>query len=179
MLIHLLLSILLSSQIVSAEKKGVMIEALLGSVGDKVVQYSDLIRYQSVDQIMHCAKIRSSDSEITQDVSLAKLLRQYVDEELIYLEARIRIPGGSGAFRKAIEKIKKAPICRKEWRTMGNRYSALWSSNRRPRAGEGMLVRELEKRLLVDLYIKTRIAADKISWLQEARVRHPIELYLE
>ncbi|NUM88666.1 MAG: hypothetical protein HUU37_05640, partial [Bdellovibrionales bacterium] len=49
----------------------------------------------------------------------------------------------------------------------------------RPRDGEGQLVRELEKRLLVDHFLETENLGEKSTWFREARLKHPVKLYLE
>lgn len=161
-----------------AEEGGLVVDGLLARVGEDTIQYSDLRRYRSVESIMQCVgeriKFPGSEKE-----TVRRALTRYIDEELIYLEARAKMPDGSARFPETIRKIKSFPACHNRWKNLGEQYSQLWSSKANPLAGEGMLVRELEKRLLIDLFAKEKIGVDIKTWLQEARVKVPIKFYTE
>lgn len=160
------------------EREGFVLEALLARVGEEIVQLSDLRRYKSIENIMQCigarVKVPGLDAE-----SLKQTLGRYVDEELIYLEARAKLAEGSGNFQETIRKIKSFPACSTRWRSLGEKYAQLYSTKANALVGEGMVVRELEKRLLVDMYTREKIGLDLKAWLQEARVKTPIKYYTE
>ena len=119
-------------------------------------------------------KIPGQDSE-----SFKKTLGRYIDEELIFFEARVKLADGSGNFQEAIRKIKSFPVCLNRWRSLGEKYSQLYNTKGHGLAGEGMIVRELEKRLLIDVFAREKIGMDIKTWLQEARVKVPIKYFTE
>lgn len=167
-------SLILFSSSVNA---AILAEALLAKVGAGAVRYSDVVRFLAVEEVMICSGIRTREG--VRFEPLVQSLHRYVDEELIYLEARVRLADGSGSFSEAIQKIKGNTKCYSRWRTLGKNYAELWSTKTRPKAGEGMLVRELEKRLLVDLFEQQRLGSDKSAWLQDVRLKIPVKIYVD
>ncbi len=160
-----------------ASGKAILAEASLAKVGSESVRYSDVLRFMAIEEIMVCSGIRKRIGERFEP--LVETLNRYVDEELIYLEARARISEGSGLFGGAITKIKEAANCYSRWQRLGKRYAGLWSTRARPKAGEGMLIRELEKRLLVDRYQRQRLGSDRTTWLQDVRLKIPVKIYVD
>lgn len=175
--LSLLLFIVLFCGDSQASSKKILAEALLAKVGSEAVRYSDLLRFLAVEEVMICSKVRRRIGERFEP--LVDSLNRYVNEELIYLEARVRVTEGSGVFSDAIKKIKADEKCRSRWRALGQKYGSLWSSRTRPKAGEGMLIRELEKRLLVDQYQRQRLGTDRVSWLRDVRLKIPVKIYVD
>ena len=62
---------------------------------------------------------------------------------------------------------------------MGERYAKIFRTESRAREGEGLLVRELEKRVLVENFRKKEVMPDMDLWKREASVRYPVKVYLE
>ena len=162
----------------AADDDSVMMEALLARVGEEVVQLSDLRRFKSVEKIMQCISVRLKPPGLDKESGKASLQR-FIDEELIYLDARSKQAPGSSEFEETIRKIKRFPACLSRWKALGEQYAALWNQKEGSLAGETMLVRELEKRLLVDQHVREKIGNDLRSWLQEARVRVPVKYFAD
>lgn len=173
----ILSSALLLVATVSAHAAPLLLEATVAKVGREVVTVSDLVRYHEVDAVLRCADLRKGAAPLGQDFS--GILNVYVEEELIYAEARAKKTSSSGSMRAAIEAIQRKSACLKQWQEQGKRSGRIWSTAGRPREGEAMLVRELEKRLTVDNYIKDKIPGDRSIWIREARVRVPVKLFLD
>jgi len=152
-------------------------EALLARVGREAVMLSDIMRFQDVNRIMQCALFRENSNATKENFN--ELLGRYIEEELIYSEVMAKKEAVRRLIANAIKAIHENKKCQKEWRALGKKYSVVWGSKTRPLEGEGMLVRELEKRLQVDYYTKTKIQGDRAIWLREAKVKVPIKLYLE
>ncbi len=152
-------------------------DALVARVGREAVLVSDLKRYEEIDGVMVCAGLRplaTKKSDTTADqVSL------YVEEELIYQDARTKKVSTTKLIPDAIAAIRSKPSCQKNWQSLGRRYSKLWATPNRPLEGESMLVLELEKRLLVDRYLKENAISDRTVWVREAKVKTQVKLYLD
>ena len=174
----LLLAPLGSHGPVLASTSGRVIEAMMARVGEESVRYSDLVRYKAVVDVLHCVGLRIRAPGTTNQTK-RKVLEAYIDEELLYLEARARLPEGSGVFPETVRKIRADSRCSGRWRSLGERYGQAWRQKAGDLAGESLLVRELEKRLLVDKFVKERLGADARTWLQEARVRTPVKIFTE
>ena len=168
----------LPADAVAEDQEKFVLEGLLARVGEESVQLTDLQRFKSVENIMQCiglrTKVPAQDAE-----NLKRTLARFVDEELIFFEARAKLADGSVNFQEAIRKIKAFPACISRWRSLGEKYAQLYSTKANNLAGEGMLVRELEKRLLIDYFAREKIGMDMKTWLQEARVKIAIKYYLE
>lgn len=171
----LLLLAALSSSIAIAEK-GFLAEALLARVGREAVTLSDVVRFQDVESVMRCAGLRQKEGS---QEAFGALLGRYLEEELIFSEANTKKITNQRMIGDAVNKIHQDKKCQSEWQAAGKRYGKIWSTKARPLEGEGMLVRELEKRLQIDNYTKTQIQGDKGIWLREAKVKIPVKLYLE
>lgn len=156
-----------------------MADALLARVGRDSVTLSDLVRFQQVEVIMSCAGLRTGANTETTGASFEIVLNRFIEEELIYSEARTKKNAAKSMISDAIKAIQSNKKCQKDWRDLGKKYSTIWSTKGRPLEGEGMLVRELEKRLMIDAFTKTQIQGDRGIWLREAKVKIPIKLYLE
>lgn len=162
----------------------ILLDALLAKVGREGISLSDLIRYQDTVQILQCAELRKNTEAKTAGIdandrsSFAAILSQYIEEELIYTEARSR-KNFSGGLAQAIQTIQQKPACLKQWQELGKKYGKLFATQNRNREGETLLVRELEKRLTVDRYSKEKIPGDRSIWVREARVRIPVKIFLD
>lgn len=166
--------LIFNSQIANAA----LVEALLARVGREAVTLSSLTRFSDVEKIMQCAGLRSTSSPEAK-ANMQQGLEQYLEEELIYVEATGKKKGFDGLLPLAIQAIHKKENCLKNWQNLGERYTKLWSTSRRPRDGESMLVRELEKRMMIDKFSKEQIQGDRSAWLREEKVKIPIKLYTD
>lgn len=158
-------------------RKGILVEAVLAKVGITAVHYSDVLRFLAIESAMLCSGIRKRTGARFEP--LINSLNRYVDEELIYLEARLRITEVSGIFADAIKQMKAKPSCWSKWQRLGKKYSQLWSTRADPKAGERALHRELEKQLLVGRYQKQRLGSDRDSWLRGAKLKTPVKIYVD
>jgi len=158
--------------------KGLVVEALLARVGREPVMLSDLIRYNEVENVMICAELRKSyDVQPTQVFNI--ILSRYIEEELMFLEARNKKMQAGTLLPGAVSKIQKKKDCMKEWQSLGKRFAILWATPKRPHEGEAMLIRELEKRLLIDQFEVTEMKAERSLWIREEKVKIPLKLYLD
>lgn len=155
-----------------------IVEAMMARVGEESIRHSDLIRYKAVVDIMYCSGLRLRPPG-SMNESVRRVLNTYVDEELVFLEAKTRMPEGSGGFTEAVRKIRVEPKCANRWRSLGERYGQIFRAKTGDLMGESLLVRELEKRLLIDKFIKEKLGSDVRSWMQEARVRVPVKIFAE
>lgn len=161
----------------AAPPGAVLFDALVARVGHEAVTLQDLNRYRDVNDVMVCAGLRTGAA--SRAVSTRALLDRYVEEELQVLEARARKVTSGGRLSRAVDRILASAECRKDWIQLGRSYGKVWNTQARPRDGEGQLVRELEKRLLVDHFLETENLGEKSTWFREARLKHPVKLYLE
>ena len=118
-----------------------------------------------------------SDVQATEAFNIT--LGRYIEEELMYQEARSKKMSSTGFLQNAITSIQKKKNCLQEWQELGKRFGGMWSTSKRPHEGESMLVRELEKRLLVDNFEQTQIKSERGLWVREQKVKIPIRLYLD
>jgi hypothetical protein len=167
-----------SANALAADDESFLVEALLARVGDDVIQLSDLRRYKSVEAIMQCINIRLKTPGLDKESAKASLQR-YIDEELIYIDAKSKQASSSSDFEEIIRKIKRFPSCSARWKSLGERYASIWNQKAGSLTGETMLVRELEKRLMIDQHVREKIGNDLRSWLQEARVRVPVKYFAD
>ena len=107
------------------------------------------------------------------------LLDIYIEEELMYLEARGRKISATGLLQEAVSAIHANETCKRSWQSLGDQYGKYWKTPTRPREGQSQLVRELEKRVIVERFRKTEVAADSELWRREMRARYPVKVYLE
>lgn len=157
--------------------KAVEVDALLAKVGREPVLLSDLIRFRDVDRILGCAGQRVRDKDLPAEKK--ELLDFYVDAELMYLEARDKKISTAGLLPEVVKAIHKKEECKSQWQALGVKYAKHWKTEGRPREGESLLVRELEKQVLIEKFRKTELAADGESWRREERVKYPVKIYLE
>jgi hypothetical protein len=156
LLAFLFIAFFLPAEAIAADSTEV--DALLGRVGREAVLVSDLQRFSSVDKVLACAGVLKREKPLPTD-RLA-LLRIYVDEELMYQEARAKKVSTAGQIPISVQMIQGKESCRSQWLSLGGKYSRLWRTETRPREGEGMLVRELEKRVLVEKFRKSEVIPD-------------------
>jgi hypothetical protein len=166
----------LLSRILFAETV-VPVDALIAKVGREPVLQSDLNRFRDVYEVLNCSKFLSR--EVDTKAETKALLEAYIEDELMYLDARSRKVSTAGLIPQIIKAIHKNDICKEKWQKLGTSYSKLYRTETRLREGESLLVRELEKRVLVDKFRKTEVIADGELWKREAKSRHPVKVYLE
>jgi hypothetical protein len=152
------------------------LDALMAKVGKEAVLQSDLDRFSSLRSILKC-----QGAQMPELISSEKLplLNLYIEEELIYKEARNRKLAVPGGIQMAIKSIHDKPECRKRWMNLGNEYREIWRTEQRTSEGPSFLVRELEKRLLVNYFREQFGLGDGDSFIREGRVRHQVKVYLE
>lgn len=159
-----------------ARADAVLFDALIARVGQEAITLNDVTRFRNVEAVMLCSRLRSKKRDRE---DLQSTLNRYVEEELFYLAARTQKLGASGALSEAIKIIRDHKDCREDWNQLGRLYGKAWETDSRPREGEGLLVRELEKRLMVDRFLKAENIGDRGDWIREARIHHPVKLYLD
>lgn len=158
-------------------KEPIEIDALLGKVGREAVLESDLHRFKEVTSVLVCAGVLKRETELGSDQK--KLLDAYVEEELMFLEARSKKISTAGLIPQAVRAIHQREDCKRRWQKLGQDFSRFFRTETRMREGESLLVRELEKRVLVDKFRKTELIADGELWRREARARYPVKVYIE
>jgi hypothetical protein len=161
----------------SAATSGFEVDALLARVGRDAVLLSDLDRFADVDKVLQCAGVVKREKPLPTERKA--LLAVYVEEELFYQEARTKKTSTAGQIPLSVQRIQNKERCRAEWLALGDRYSKVWKTENRAREGEGMLVRELEKRVLVEKFRRTEVMPDVELWKREATARYPVKIYLE
>jgi hypothetical protein len=177
LLLSILLPVLFPGNAFSAEAPKVEIDSLIGRVGREGVLLSDIQRFAEVDKILLCAGIKKRDKPLP--IERKALLSSYIEEELMYLEARAKKVSTAGQVPLSVQAILAKEACRSTWLSLGERYAKLYRTDTRAREGEGLLVRELEKRVLVESFRRKEIMLDVELWKREASVRYPVKVYLE
>jgi len=159
------------------EKGGVEVDALLAKVGREAVLLSDLRRFADVDKVLQCAGVVKREKALP---SVRKeLLSAYIEEELLYHEARAKKVSTAGQIPLSVRSIQSKESCKTQWLELGQLYAKSWRMESRQREGEGLLVRELEKRVLVEKFRRSEVIPDIELWKREAGVRYPVKNYLE
>jgi len=162
---------------VAADLKGIEVDALLAKVGREAILLSDIQRYFEVDKVLLCAGVYKREKPLPAERKA--LLSAYIDEELMYLEARAKKINTDGQIPLSVQLILSKDSCRAKWLSLGDRFTKVFRTESRAREGEGLLVRELEKRVLVESFRKKEIMPDLELWKREASVRYPVKVYLE
>lgn len=152
-------------------------DALVAKVGREPVLLSDMRRFEDVDRVLVCAGVLKRAAALPTDRK--ELLDAFVEDELMYLEARSRKVSTAGLIPKAVQAIHKNEECRSQWQRLGEAYGKAYRTESRLREGESLLVRELEKRVLVEKFRSSEAIADGELWRREARARFPVKIYLE
>ena len=160
----------------SAIAGAILFDSLIARVGQEAVTLNDVTRFRNVEDIMLCAGLRDKRHK---NESIQETLNRYIEEELFYLEARAKKSGAPSSLSKAMDTLREKKNCRDDWNQLGRLYGKAWETDARPREGEGMLVRELEKRLMIDRYLKTANIGDRSDWIRETRIRYAVKLYLD
>lgn len=158
-------------------KEPIEIDALVAKVGREAVLQSDLMRFKEVVLVLSCAGVIKREEPLADDRK--KLIDAYVEEELMYLEARSKKISTAGLIPEAVHSIHKKDECKRRWQKLGQDFSRFYRTETRAREGESLLVRELEKRVLVERFRKTELIADGELWRREARARYPVKVYIE
>jgi len=160
-----------------AAEGGAEVDALLATVGRDAVLLSDVQRFADVDKVLECAGVVKRKEPLPSERKA--LLSLYVDEELFYQEARNKKTNTAGQIPLSVQQIQSKEACRAKWLALGDRYSKTWKTENRAREGESMLVRELEKRVLVEKFRKAESIPDLDLWKREALVHYPVKIFLE
>ena len=155
----------------------ILFESLLASVSNNMVMLSDIQRFHEVESIMICSGLRNEQGKTNE--LLPKILNRYLDEELLYVAAIAKKQEISNNFQQAIQKIQSKELCSERWRKLGKSYGRIWGSNRKLRGGQVQLLRELEKRLLIDLFAEKSLKVNKENWLRETKLKTPIQLFIQ
>lgn len=172
-----LLALAAAQETAELPSKAVRMDALLAKVGRESVSLTDLQRFREVDKVLACAGIVKRPAELPDQ--LRPLLDAYIDEELIYLEARSHKLSIAGMLQESVRTIHKTAACKSNWQSLGEKYGKFWRTPSRPREGESQLVRELEKRLLVERFRKNELNADSELWRREVKARYVVKVYLD
>lgn len=155
----------------------IAVDALLARVGKEAVLESDLERYADMDNILRCLGIKKSGS--TPSISRLDLLNKYIDDEILYLDARSKKAKQLGIINTAVKDIYKKDECKKQWLDLGKKYSKYWNIDSRRKEGEGQLIKELEKRIFLHKYIESLSEGDAGAALQEAKIKTIVKVYME
>jgi hypothetical protein len=159
------------------DAKAEELDALIAKVGREVVLVSDLQRFRDVTGVLECAQIVRREPPLPDGKKA--LLDVYIEEELMYQEARSRKLSTAGLIPQAVRDIYKLDDCKNRWKKLGENYSKTYRTDTRVREGESLLVRELEKRVLVEKFRKSEALADGELWKRDAKTRYPVKVYLE
>jgi hypothetical protein len=168
---------LLLTATLSFAQNPVKVDALVAKVGREAVLESDLQRFREVNEVLVCAGVLKREAPLSTE--RAALLEQYIEEELMFLEARTRKISTAGMIPQAVRQIHGRENCKSSWQQLGQSYSKFFRTAVRAREGESLLVRELEKRVLVDKFRKSELISDGELWKREAKSRNPVKVYLE
>jgi hypothetical protein len=160
-----------------ADRAAVTVDALLAKVGREAVLLSDLLRFADVEKVLECAGVVKREKPLPTERKA--LLNVYIDEELFYEKARAKKLGTGGHIPAAIQQIQSKAVCRANWLRLGEQYDKRWKTENRAREGEAMLVRELEKRVLVEQFQRSEQVSDIEIWKREASVQFPVKIFLE
>lgn len=155
----------------------ITLDSLMAKVGREAVLLSDLNRFAQVDSVLACAGVIQREKALPK--STRELLDIYIDEELIFLEAKSRKISTAGMIPNAVHAIHDKSNCHSQWQELGKKYSTFWRTENRQREGESLLVRELEKRMLVEKFRKTEVVTDGELWRRELKTRYPVKLLAE
>jgi hypothetical protein len=169
--------IFVSVSAIAEEPKGFLVDSLLARVGREAVLLSDLERFMAVNKVLDCAGVVKRVKPLPADRKAA--LDTYIEEELLYLDARARKISTAGSIPRAVRAIHEKESCKSAWQKLGREYSKIWRTETRRREGESLLVRELEKRVLVEKFRQTELITDGELWQREAKVRHPVKIHME
>ncbi len=161
----------------AASDENIEIDSLLAKVGREAVLLSDLRRFSEVDKILGCAGVVKREKALP--IERKALLNAYIEEELYYLEARTKKTGTLGQIPLSVQAIISKESCHSKWLALGERYAKIWKTETRSREGESLLVREFEKRVLVEKFRHTEVIADSDVWRREAAVRYPVKIFIE
>lgn len=175
-----MLLFLLLAQFAFAEEipaKAVKIESLVAKVGREAVTTADLERFRDMDSVLTCAGVKKREGSLPTEIR--PLLEAYIEEELMYQEARSRKLTTSGLIPETVKSIHSNSTCKQRWQSLGEKYLEAWKTETRPQEGQSILVRELEKRILVEKFRKTEIVGDTELWKRESKARYPVKIYLE
>lgn len=159
-----------------AESLDFAVDGLLAKVGSEAVLQSDLHRFKQVKEVLACAKIfeNAEDQKAKPD-----LLENYIEEELMYLEARSRRLSTAGQVQKAVQSIHGRDACKSKWQSLGKSFSEFYRTESRLREGESLLVKELEKRILVQQLRSSGGVTDTELWKRELRAKFPVKVYAQ
>src|SRR5690606_27953071 len=105
------------------------------------VLLSDLQRYADVEKVLACAGVAKRESALPSDRKA--LLKAYIEDELMYQEARAKKIQTAGQIPLSVQMIMSKDSCRSRWVSLGDKYSRIYRTESRAREGEGLLVREL------------------------------------
>ena len=161
----------------TSAEEGALVDSLVAKVGREPVFLSDLQRFTDVSKVLTCAGMLIGQKSLARDRQV--LLDQYVMEELLYQEARSRKFSTAGMIPEAVRAIHAKEECKSNWQKLGRDYSRLWRTESRAREGESQLVRELEKRMLIEKFRKTEVISDAELWQREAKAKFPVKIYQE
>jgi hypothetical protein len=173
----LILAFLAVPALASGPREELEVDALLAKVGREAVLLSDLRRFSEVEGILACADVVKREKPLPGERKA--LLNAYIDEELFYLDARARKTSTSGQIPLSVQAILAKPGCKSRWLELGSRYSKFWKTEFHGREGESLLVRELEKRVLVEKFRRAEVIPDPEVWRREAAVRYPVKIFLD
>jgi hypothetical protein len=155
----------------------VNIDSLVAQVGHEAVLLSDLTRFAQVDEVLTCAGVVQREKPLPKDQK--ELLNAYVEDELVYLEATTKKTSTAGMIPLAVKAIHDKADCHARWQELGKKYSNFWRTETRLREGESLLVRELEKRILIEHFRKTEVISDADLWRRELKTHYPVKVFLE
>ncbi|MCO5144059.1 MAG: hypothetical protein M9962_13295 [Oligoflexia bacterium] len=155
----------------------VAVDALIARVGKEAVLESDLERYQDLNKILVCIEVKKNNDTV--GLSRTDLLNKYIDDEILYLEARSKKSKQLGIINSAVKEIYKKEACKKQWLDLGKKYSSYWNIDSRRKEGEGQLIKELEKRVFIQNYLTSLSEGDASASLQEAKIKTLVKVYLE
>ena len=174
-----LLVFILPALAYSAEvpKNAVLVESFLAQIGKDPVMLTDLNKYRDVTGVLTCAGVVKQEKELPSETK--PLLENYIEDELMYFEAKAKKISSAGLILGAVHSIQKDEKCKIMWQKLGEKYGKYWKTPNHTREGEVILVRELEKRLLIDRFRKSEVISDPELWKRETRAKYSVKVLID
>jgi hypothetical protein len=151
-------------------------DALLAEVGHEAVLLSDLERFSEVTKVLDCAGVVKAK---TLAPGRKALLDAYIEEELMFLDAKAKKLATDGMVTESKSRIFAKHACRTSWQKLGENYNAYWRTEARNSEGGGLLARELEKQVLVEKYRRSKTITDPDLWNREIRAHFPVKVFMD
>lgn len=162
----------------SAQK--ILVESVIARIANEPVLLSEVRQFVDVIEILECAGLRekSKVSTAVPKKDDQRKLQQYIEDELIYLDARGNSVRLKQDIRNVVSQIKSKRKCAALLRELDKSLATLYRSGRGVSRGGAVLLRQLEKALLVEQHKRDEVRVQSSTWVSEAKSRTKIEVFL-